>query len=644
MRHVATPFAGRAEESRLLADALADATHGVGRVVLVSGDPGIGKTRLCAEFAASALAAGTVVAYGRSDREVGLPYQPFIQALSALVDAAPQHLLNGYAKSFGGELARLTPALTRRVRPLPAPRPTTPDTERHLLFDAVRGLIQHLGPTVLVIDDLHWADRPTLQLARYLADEVSALALVLVVAFRAGELDPDAAFVDLLDRLGRDGADHLQLGGLPAIDLTGLIRALADTENSVAEELARRVGAETGGNPLFTVELVRHLAERSFPTEFAMPESIREVVSRRVSRLGDGPAGVLTLASVVGLEFDLALLAHAIERDEDDVLAALELAAEAHLVNEAGTPGRFAFSHALIAHTLEQSLSSTRRARWHLRVARAIEDIRGSDDGPHLPELAGHLVAAGPLADVARVRALAYAAGNQALRQLAPDEAVRWYDEALSRSSDDAERSDLLIALGTAQRQAGSPGFRETLLYAAHLAMGRSDDERLLAAAVANTRGSRARTFFIDRERVEVLEAATADRVESPQMARALALLASETTHDDDWSLRLARSNASLEMARRLEDPATLAEVLRLRFETIHLPDTLATRLKEADELMALGEALDDPLPLASAYLWRAIGLLESGALDECGRPNWLARCATHSCYGASRLAAASGP
>src|SRR5207245_2546927 len=235
-------------ESRVLADALASAGGTWGRIVLVSGDPGIGKTRLCSEFAASALASGAVVAYGRCDPGGGFPYQPFVQALDALVEAAPKGVLDRYAALFGGELIRLTPALGRRLRSLPPPQPAAPDTERHLLFDAVRGLLQHIGaggPIVLVLDDLHWADQPTLQLVRYLADEVAVLPLVLIATYREAELDEGVPLVDLLSRLRRvDTVERVRLGGLPVADLAQLVAALAGTDRVDEEDLARRLGEE----------------------------------------------------------------------------------------------------------------------------------------------------------------------------------------------------------------------------------------------------------------------------------------------------------------------------------------------------------------------------------------------------------------
>ena len=629
------PFAGRLAESEVLASSLASAAGTWGRIVLVSGDPGIGKTRLCSEFASTALASGALVAYGRSDPDGGLPYQPFVQALGGLVEEVPQNMLEQYARTFGGELVRLTPALARRVRSLRPPQPAAPDTERHLLFDAVRGLLQHVGangPIVLVLDDLHWADRPTLQLVRYLADEVAVLPLLLIGTFREGELDEGVPLVDLLSRLRRvDTVDHLRLEGLAVTQLAELVDALAGTDSGGEDDLARRLGEETGGNPLFTVELLRHLVEidavgparpGSELAPLEMPETVRDVVSQRVLRLGAGPSRVLTLASVIGLEFDLALLAAALDEDDGEVLAHLEMASAAHLVVEAGTPGRFAFSHAVIAHTLEQTLTSTRRARDHLRVAQAIEQVHGDGGGPHLPDLAAHLAAAGPLADPVRAGETARRAGDQAMAQLAPDEAVRWYRAALDQTVGDEARCDVLIPLGTAQQQAGIPAFRDTLLEAAQLAMALGDDVRLVAAAIANNRGSRARTFFVDRERVEVLEAAvaTAHGQDSPPIARALALLAAETMHDDDWALRLRRSDAAVDMARRLGDPATLADVLRLRFETTHLPETLALRLQDTAEQVALAEQLGDPLRLAYAYLWRGRVGIEVGDLEGLDR------------------------
>ena len=392
LRRATTPFAGRAAEATTLQQALTAARAGGGRVVLLAGDAGIGKTRLCSEFAASAVAAGAVVAYGRSDEDLGLPYQPFVEAFTSLLEVMPQEMVDSYAKAFGGALGKLAPVLARRV---PSAMPGE-EPERHVVFDAVRGLLNHLGqPAVLIVDDLHWADRPTIQLFRFLADHAPELPLVLVGALRESELEPDSSLAELVARLRRlDHSDQVRLGGLDNEEIAEIVAAVAHTS---ADAVAQRLTDETGGNPLFATELLRHLVEidaldgwvtdAARPTE--LPDTVRDIVGHRASRLGTDAKEVLSAAALIGHDFDLAVLLTTVDQPREAVLGALDAAEAAHLVGPSATAGRFAFNHTLIADALEQTLSATRRGSLHVRIADTLAD--GSPG-----ELASHLVAAGP--------------------------------------------------------------------------------------------------------------------------------------------------------------------------------------------------------------------------------------------------------
>ncbi len=596
-------------------------------MVFLGGDPGIGKTRLTAELARRVRLEGGIVAFGRADPEQGLPYRTYVDSFSDVVAHAPEPLLDGYVDAYGGELSRIVPVLARRVPWLPAPAAGDPGTERHRLFDAARGLLEHLateGPVLLILDDLHDAGAETIHLTRYLVDEAAKLPVVIVATYRDGEVEADSDLGRLLTHARR--AKHVTmtvLPGLQAGDLTGLVGELLP-DRSDRDELTAQLSEETGGNPLFTIELLRTLAaEPPLEGATALPttDTVRDVIGRRVERLGPAAGEALTMAAIVGREFDLSLVARALGAEEDGVLVSFERAVAAHLVVDGATPGSFVFAHGLVPHVLEGSLTATRRARAHLAAADAIEALWGTDGVTFIDAVARHLVAAGPLADAPRTVAAARRAGDQAMAHLAPEQAAHSYADALARAEGN-ERIELLIALGTAQRQAGLRAFRETLLDASRLAMSAGEHDLLLAAVLANNRGDRARTFFVDQERVEMLRAAidTGADADSPQRARALALLALEMSHDADWQARLARSDAALAMARRLGDGPTLCDVLRLRFEAIRLPETVATRLVETHELVETAQAVGDPVQLAFGLLWRARVCLELGdvaGLDE---------------------------
>jgi class 3 adenylate cyclase len=619
LRSASTTFAGRGTDLTLLLDSFREARRGRGRAVFIGGDPGIGKTRLMAEFARRALLDGGIVAFGRADPEAGLPFRTFVDALSDLVSLAPQQLLDSYVHAFGGELTRIVPLLARRVPAAPEPTPGDAGTERHRLFDAVRGFVEHLavdGPIVLLLDDLHDAAPETVLLARFLVDEAAKLPLLVVSTYRDSEVEPETPVGKLVTHARR--SDHVTihiLAGLEVREVSLLVHELLPVHVQ-RNELAAKLIEETGGNPLFSIEVLRTLAatgSSAMPTVIAATETVRDVIGRRVERLGAEVSMTLTIAAVVGRQFELSLVARALGSTDDAVLTAVESATAAHLVTEGSVPGTFVFSHGLIAHVLVTSLSATRRARSHLAVANAI-DALGNESS--MDALARHLVAAGPIADRARTVTATRRAGERAVAQLAPEQAADWFAEAIRRCEPGSRvHTELLIDLGSAQRQAGVREFRTTLLDASRAAFVDDDSDLLLAAVVANHRGIRARTFFVDLERVDMLrEAITRCDVESADKARALAALASELTHHPDQLARRTYSDAALDLARRLGDDAALCDVLASRLDSV-LPPQYAPRLAEINELIRVAERCGDDRHLAYGLLSHAQTSLQIGDL-----------------------------
>ncbi|MGH9275980.1 MAG: ATP-binding protein, partial [Acidimicrobiales bacterium] len=505
---------GRALQRERMLDALKAVSAGQGsRVVLLSGEPGIGKTTLAGDVAQQAHGDGATVLYGRCDEDLGVPYQPFVEALGGYVTNAPESVIAALDERRLSELARLLPQVRSRAPALAEPPSTDPDAERYLLFGAVTAVLAELSavaPVVLVLDDLHWADKPTVLLLRHLIGTLDKAAVLLVGTYRDTDLTVDHPLSDALAGLSPEEAvERISVGGLDDSGVIALLESMAGHEmDSVGIKLAHAVRRETDGNPFFTAEVLRHLADTGairqqdgrwvatvHLSQIGLPESVREVVGQRVRRLGEPAVHVLTMASVIGRDFDVTLLARVAERDADEVQATLEAALASQIVAPVEARAeRFTFTHGLFQHTLYDGLSASRRARTHRRIGELLEAECGDDPGDRIGELAHHWIVATRSADAGKAAGYARRAGERALGALAPDEAIRWFRQAIELLDgephvDARHRLDVLIGLGDAQRQAGEPGYRETLLDAAAEASRLDDTDRLVAAALANNRG-----------------------------------------------------------------------------------------------------------------------------------------------------------
>jgi len=641
-------FVGRDAELERLELLWKDAQAGDARLVLVGGEPGIGKTRLAAELAHRLHGDGALVLAGRCDEDLGVPYQPFVEALHHFVDHTPVEELRGRLGRYRGELVRLIPDLPDRVADLPAALRSDPETERYRLFDAVAAWLAEASagaPVLLVLDDLHWAAKPTLLLLRHVLRFSERLRLLVVATYRDTDIGRGHPLTELLDDVRRQaGLDRLVL---PGLDGAGVVAFVAQAAGELTEEqelLARVIWDETEGNPFFVAEVLRHLAETggverrqgrwrmAVPVEeLGIPEGIRGVVGRRLSRLPEVTNRVLALAAVVGLEFETAVLQAAGDLPDDDLLSALEEAVAARLLIEVPGPvSRYGFTHALVRATLYDELSSARRVLFHKRVAEAIETVHAGRLDDHLPALAHHYArASAPAAHMAKAIEYARRAGDRALAQLAHDEAVAYYRSALDlvevaeATLEEPVRLELLFSLGEAERRAGDPMCRETLLAAARLAGDLGDAATLAGAALANLRGNLfSGTGLVDADRVGTLEAALAaiGEGDSPTRARLLASIAQELVFSGDVERCRRLSDEALAMARRLGDPAVVAGVLVARYHTICGPDTLPERRGNTTELLALSERIGDP-SFKSLGLWLAYrAAVESADIESADR------------------------
>ena len=619
---------GRVQEQDRLKEALKAVTAGEPpRVVLVSGEAGVGKSTLTSSFAREAHAEGALVLYGRCDEDLAVPHRPFVEALTHYFAHAEDVVISEMGDDQLSALAHLVPALTTRRPGLAEVKTSDPDAERWILYGAVVALLECASSdasVVLLLDDLHWADRPTLQLLRHVATNLVG-QVIFVGTYRDTELSSSHPLTETLAALTREpSVTRISLSGLEDDEVVSFVEAAAGhTLDETAEGLAHALYRETDGNPFFVAEVLRHLVEtraivqddtgRWIPAqdlaEAGLPESVRQVIGSRVARLGDEAIRVLSAAAVLGQEFGADLLSTVVGSGEDQVLDVLEVAGSAALTAEVrAVPGRFRFTHALIQHTLYDDLSTTRRARLHRAAAEALEVSTEHNPGPRAGELARHWLAATRPTESSKAVTYARLAGESALASLAPSEAIRWYREAigaLAYGPDEKERAKCLAGLGDAQRQMGDPSYRETLLEAARLAQEVGDVDSLVQAALANNRGFQSAAGIVDAERVQVLTAALAAIGSSDDLARCrlLALLALERTYDGNYLGRRALSDEAVQIANRLGDPATVFDVLLRRWQAIWIPDTVEELLAEITAGAVLADQIGDPV----TRFWLAI-------------------------------------
>ena len=604
-----------------------------GRIVLLAGDAGIGKTTLTAELARRVHRAGAIVLAGRSPRETVVPYQPFLEALRHWAMNAQLTDLRASTREYGSELARLIPELRRRAPDLPPPPQDEPETERYRLFEAVVGLLTELSrsaPVLLVLDDLQWADRPTLLLLRHLARATNPARLLILGAYRAAERRGDT-FTSALGELRRDRlASQLDIRGLSESETAELVRVRAG--ESPARGFARALYEETEGNPFFVEEMIRHLIEagvqvgRAGASElqrFGLPEGVKQVIALRLGRLDAPAAELLRVAAVIGRDVDAALLERVVQLEEDEFLSALDEALGAVLLVESDDKaGSYLFSHALIRETLYESMSGPRRARIHKRVGEAIEAMQGRRRERYLPELAYHFTRGADPDDAEKAITYALRAGEQATTMLAHEEAAEHYARALDvqgrfEPEASARRCELLLALGEArvrggERALGSSAFRE----AAALAERLGDGASLARAAIGASRRYVQPSGVVDTELIAMIERALElepDR--SLVRVRLLSCLCGAIYYSPERDRMRELSDEAIEIAGELGDPEARAYACSARRRVLWDAPHLAERIEVSTEMLTLARQIGNIELQLQAHAWLVVDLLERGDL-----------------------------
>ena len=528
------------------------------------------------------------------------------------------------------------------------------------------GLFSRLSATnviVLVLDDMHWADAGSLALLRHVVASEQPMRLLVLGTYRDSDLVQADRLRDTLGVLHRcPGLSRINLGGLDGPAVASFIEAAAGHRlDEAGVAFARDIHLETDGNPFFVSEVLRHYSETGAITRDAngrwvttelirrtpVPESVRDVVAGRVARLGSEAARLLAVAAVVGRDFDLDILTAATHVSEDEALDALDAAATVALVRDVGgAPGHYRFSHALIQHTMYESLGRTRRALTHRHVAETLEALGDAHSPARVRELAHHWTHAsepnGP------VKAIEYSrrAGDAALAALAPGEALDDYNQALERCRELAEPDpslllDLAIGRGTAQRQTGDAGYRDTLLDAARQALELGDTERLVAAALANDRGFYSAVGSTDEQKVAVLESALQSLPpDKPARALVLAALCSELAHGSTLARRQELADEAIAIAERVKDDGTLVRVLNHVYIPLQVPHLLDLSLAAHDHGTRSGRAARRP---GAVVLGRDVARRDGRAAPATSRDSTAASRNTARSPNSSRNRSSSG-
>ena len=467
-------FVGRHREMDDLKAALEDALSGRGRLVVLAGELGIGKTRTAQELGVLAAQRGAQVLWGHCYEDEGAPpYWPWVQAIRSYIRERDPNELRSEMGAGAEHIAEIVSDVRDMLPGLATPPQVEPEQARFRLFDAITTFLKNAAqgkPLMLVLDDLQWADRSSLLILEFLAREIGASRLLLVGTFRDVDLPPEHPLAQSLDALDQERLlQRVILGGHSRSDVARFIEVTAGV--TPPEEFVEAVHTQTEGNPLFITEVVRLLmqdgeltADSGATWTVRIPEGVREVIGRRLNRLSQETNEILTIASVSGREFEPSLIAPLVENTSEDRLREVLQEAMAALVIEELPRGRYQFSHALFRETLVEEMSLTRKARIHATIGETLEELYGDDAEPHAAELAHHFREAQTAVGKEKLVRYSLMAGERALASYGYEDALDHFERGLvarditlsgTEAAFDEENAALLFGLARAKSATG---------------------------------------------------------------------------------------------------------------------------------------------------------------------------------------------
>ena len=647
-------FVGRRDEMDQLKAALDEMLSGRGSLAMVVGEPGIGKTRLTEEFGVYAALRGAQVLSGHCyEGESSIPYRPFVEAFRQYVRSRPDHEVRSQMGAGAPEIATLLSEIRQRFSDIAPAPPLEAEAERLRQFESVTQFVRNAAaasPIVLQLDDLHWADKPSLLLLQYLMRSIGGDRVLIVGAYRDVELDRSHPLAEAMATLRRTpNYRRVLLRGLPEDDVLAMISTV---EGSEATAAARRVLAdalyrETEGNPFFVREVINSLIEEGklfrrdgvwtsnvrSVSELGVPEGVREVIGRRLSRLSEDCNKMLTLASTMTGGFTWEELRAITRQPEDALLDLLEEALRAQLVVErkGASAGTYEFTHALVRQTLYEELSTPRRVLLHRQIGEALEKLYTTNVESHLAELAHHFYQAAPGGDDGKAIDYATRAGARAVQALAYEEAAAQYELALQalelkQQPDEHQRYDLLSALGQAYRRADvSEKAMPTTEQALNLAEGFGDPHVQAEAAIAYDQAVNRSPLFGSGMANAAMKRALAalGGEESALTARLLARLSYgtfpkfETKSPEE---RLALAQRAKTIADRSGDRLAVLDALGALYIKLGGPANTAKRIALSDEGLRIAEETGDRARIADMRYMRLADLVELGEMDQVRR------------------------
>lgn len=630
-------FIGRRRELGLLMSGLESAVTGRGRLFMLTGEPGIGKTRIAAEFAVHARADGARVMWGRCWEGAGAPpYWPWVQAIRSLLrDHAPESL-SQLMGSGVSDIAQMLPEIHALYPDLPPLQSSDPESARFQLFDSTAtflGRASSSQPIVLVLDDIHSADIPSLLLLRFVAGQITDTRIVLVATYRHGELTAEHPLTELASDIAREPAtQEVRLLGLGETEIAAFVESA--TQTSPDPGLVSRLSRETTGNPLYLEQAVRlHATEMRLGVfaeadllDLNVPARISDLILRRVDHVSSMCGEALRLASVLGSEFSFETLRRLGRFSQEEIVEVIDEATEAGLVLRAADHSPLVtFSHDLIRQSLYESLSQPERVRWHAEAAKALESSYGEDTEPHLAELAHHFFEAAPGGYADRAVEYARRAGHSAAVSLAYEEAARLHTMALAAletlpSFDEQLRIEILLDIGEAQTRAAEDArAKETFSRAARLGKRIAAAQQLARAALGYGGIFVWQRAGADRQVVPLLQDALVmlGGADDHLRVRLLARLACALRDSPDRETSDTLSAEAVRIARQLGEPATLCYALEGRIAAIMWPENPEDRLTLARELKDIATRYEQFERLVGGRVFEISALCDLGLIAE---------------------------